>query len=123
MSDAEFEQYLRSSHAEAARSFDRTLLTLAGGALGLSVTFFVGQDPRPSSGHGWLLAGWLTLVVCLVALAVSHWTSEQAFWLLLNERDSEANRWRSWVGRLNSGALVAVTVGLACLAVFAWLNV
>lgn len=60
-------------------AFDRTLLTLSGGALGLSLTFadrFIGSDVAHASG--WLWASWVLWALSLSVMLVSHYVSTLA---------------------------------------------
>lgn len=114
--------YLRDSHTEATRSYDKTVLTLAGGALGLSITFLgdiVGPSPKST---GFVIAGWLLLASALVSVAVSFLTSERLFWHAMHESLDAVSRWNSVTGWLNVGAGVFLAAGLGSLAVFAYLN-
>jgi hypothetical protein len=121
--DYEYHLYLRSGLLEATRSFDKTILTLAGGALALSVTFIgevVGKDP---SSTNWLIAGWGSLVASLVINAVSYLTAERSFYNALHKRDQNALRWNRLTVMLNALSGGGLGLGLLWLALFAFRNI
>lgn len=61
---------LIESHNEASNSLDRALLSLAGGALGLSIAFV--KDFTPDPTHIWALrASWILLGLSLVTVVLS----------------------------------------------------
>ena len=139
-------RYLIDSEREAARSYDRWLLTLAGGSLGLSMAFAKDIAPKTGAeGWGWLLLAWLALVcaialglVCIYMSQKAHEDSLQhlddtlqefaakgndaGFWARFREEDKDG-RSALWVGRLNLISAAAFVVGVLLLCVFAYLNV
>lgn len=115
--------YLRQGVVDAWNSFDKTILTLAGGALGLSVTFaekVVGASPVATS---LLLVGWISLVMSLVFVSGSFFTAARTFHNAVVENKKRAGAWDRATLVLNSGSLAALAVGLGGLAVFAYQNV
>ncbi len=139
-------RYLIDSEAEAAKSYDKWLLTLSGGALALSMTF--AKDiafPNGADGLGWLLVAWLALVGALALGLVSIYLSQRAhenfreclddtleefvansenagFWHEVRKKQ-ERCWYARWVGYLNLFSGAAFVVGIVLLSVFACVNV
>jgi len=129
---------LIDAEREGSASFDKTLVTLAAGSLGFSLTYI--QLLRPSAPTGGsvplLILSWVFLGLSLMLIMVSFLTSQAACRrqieickeLLLDERrDTPAKPLRRPLATvtkiLNWAALSALAVGLASLAAFAILNI
>ncbi len=74
---------IESSEADAAKSFDQAMLTLSGGALGLSVTFIEHIAPRPLPWTLWILfPGMLflgfSLALTLASFLISQYACRQS---------------------------------------------
>ena len=70
---------LITSEADQARLYDRAILTLSGGALGLTLVFIRDVVPKLREGtEGYLIAGWGFLIVSLLATLISFHTSQLA---------------------------------------------
>lgn len=70
-------------------TFDRTVLTLSGGALGVSFTFveqFVGSGPAVQSGF--LLAAWIAWTSSLAIILLSHYFSTLAIRATIEQVDA-----------------------------------
>ena len=81
-------QLIEAEHAAQA-SYDRTVLALSGGALGLSITFvdkFIGD--AVSSGNGLLLASWILWALSLSCILVSHYLSALSMRKALHQLDA-----------------------------------
>jgi hypothetical protein len=106
----------------AAEGFDMAVLAISGGALTLSVTF--AKDMAPDRlGLCWLFTAWVLLVLCLVAQVVSRFTGAEAnreSYAAAGERVGGA--YDTATHLLNIAAIGLLTLGLACLAVFAGVN-
>jgi len=71
-------QLVEAEHASQT-AFDRTLLALSGGALGLSLTFvgtFIGHNA--ARAIGWLWGSWVLWAVSLSVMLISHYLSTLA---------------------------------------------
>jgi hypothetical protein len=129
---------LIDAEREGSRSFDKTLVTLAAGSLGFSLTYI--QLLRPSApvtgSVPLLVASWISLGLALMLIMISFLTSQAACRkqiaicekLLLADRvDASAAPRRNApaiiTAVLNWSALCALATGLATLATFAVVNV
>ena len=142
----EHRKYLIESELDVAKSYDRWLLTLSGGALGLSMTFAgdIASDSGVTS-PSLLLVGWLGFCAAIALGLTSIYVSQRAheesrvvldatmqdfvesgrkagFWAEVGRRQSKC--WRSkFVGRLNQVSGAAFVLGIVFLSVFACNNV
>jgi hypothetical protein len=72
-----YRAHLLELRRESQASYDRTLMALSGGALGLSLTFLkqvIGQSPPTRL----LLAAWSCWGLSLTVVLISHWCSGMA---------------------------------------------
>src|SRR5712691_2225584 len=75
---------------QACQSFDKTVIILAGGALGLSITFIQQIAPHPSRATLPLLAwAWGALVLALLIILFSLFTSQVGMQRAHHELDKE----------------------------------
>jgi hypothetical protein len=116
---------------EAARTFDKAMLTLSGGALGLSITFIRQLAPRPSAT--WLLIiAWLGLAIALLSTCIALHVSQLAFRRARDLLDDDQrgvkgalelrNSPAVWTHRLNWAATITFVLGICLLAAFAFVN-
>ena len=77
--DPEYRQWLVAAEQKAQEDFDKTVLTLSGGALGISFAFvkdIIGERPIE---HSWLLIGaWLLWALSTSAMLASFFVSRLA---------------------------------------------
>ena len=115
-----------------AQKLDSALLTLSGGAFGLSIAFInqIAPNPAPCSVK-WAVTSWVSLVVALLATVVSMWTSQPAYRRARDVLDkaygnekaaSTCNGWTTATWVLTTVAVAALGVGALALAGFAALN-
>jgi len=122
---------------EGARSFDKAILTLAAGALGLSLTFVKEIAPNMRLGTIPLLIGaWAGFCVSLLCTLVSFLTSQAACSRQLKileaeyfgNRDSRSEKinLKNWPGMLtnwlNILSIITFIAGAVFLAVFSAVN-
>lgn len=120
--DTAYENYLMETWASEVSKYDRTILSLAGGALALSVTF-IRDIASLTPEWVWMVAtGWLALIASMGLIVWSFPTTKRAIearWRYdhaLGDRLSE----RAWKRSLAAGVLLAV--GVFLVAGFALLN-
>jgi len=124
-----------SAELEVSGRYDKWILTLSGGALGLSITFIekIAKDPFPSTIPV-LAVSWGFLVLALLMGLISLVTSQSAIRECRAELDN-ANleeraphfpnkRWFAILtNSLNWGALVAFIIGVILLCTFSIKNI
>jgi hypothetical protein len=128
---AAYRDWLVTSEHAASRDFDKAVMTLAGGALGLSVTFVHGivSKAAPCSLI-WLALAWSFLALSLLSILVSILTSQHALRRAIQQVDdrtvhsvAKPGGWFSGITEgLNITAALTLVLGLIFLVVFALLN-
>ncbi len=141
--DLEYKVYLEErkslieSKFEEARLFDKAILTLAAGALGLSLTFVRQIAPQPDSWTKPILAAsWgsfsLSLLCTLISFLTSQYAcSKQIEILEGNNSETDANskeehtvhnRWGACTRKLNWASIVSFIIGAILLSIFGIAN-
>lgn len=119
---------LIGSHKDASDAFDRALMTLSAGALGLSIAFVKDIAPHPHSIWA-IKTSWVAMALALVLVMLSFAASVQVHRRLIDCLDGSRQlegepRWvRAGVTWLNWSASVAFLVGAGFLVYFAFINV
>lgn len=113
--------HLAQLRADMSNAFDKNVLTLAGGALGLSVTFVSEVMGRQPNQLGWLAWGWVLLAFSLLMVTISFILSQRTMTLAMVE-SSKATVWNRATIVTNAFALVGLVGGLGSLARFAFVN-
>ena len=138
MTDEAWDVHEAALIADAYRAhehYDKTIIALSGGALGVSLVFAL-DIVGANAGHGWLwlLGAWALWTLSLSATLLSYYTSFQANWHEIQDcrrlRRGEAVRaivpggwWNTWTLRLNPAAGVLFVLGVVSEAVFVFVNV
>ncbi|HEU5372108.1 MAG TPA: hypothetical protein VFU51_06940 [Gaiellaceae bacterium] len=114
---------LTDLHEKATDSFDRAVMTLSGGALGISLAFI--HDVAPHPRHVWVLGiGWILFALSLLLILLSFLTSERAVVRMVTAMDAgetaiARGRWTDYLNWASAGTFV---LGVGFLVLFAWLN-
>jgi len=85
----EYRTYLRQAHQMAQENFDKTVLSLSGGALGISFAFIkdiVGPDALKA--RGLLYAAWLSWGISVTLVLASFYSSQRALHRALCQLES-----------------------------------
>lgn len=131
---------LLEAEQDYGRSYDKYMLTLSGGALGLSLTFIKGVAPSGDLRCVWLVVvAWALLVVTVaIVLVMMRLTQDgheeyraildeecarggERFWQRVRERQSECRK-PTIVGCLSKGSLLSFCVGVVLLFLFTFVN-
>lgn len=139
-------RFIDESKSKAAESYDKYMITLASGALGLSILYVEKVAPRPAAGSvPWLLVAWLGFASALLAMLGSFLGSQAAWGRRLEIHDlderkrtrgrsaavlpawrrkklEKQNPWDAWTERANYAAIAFFMVGVLTFAVFTYLN-
>jgi hypothetical protein len=124
---------LVEGETKSAEQFDRTLVTLAGGGLAVSLAFIEKIAPNPKKETLWLLAiAWAGLVLSLLFILCSFLTSQRAYrqqrailevdFLDPPGTQRPVNKWAvrtMWLNRLAIGLFI---IGACMLAAFTITN-
>ena len=126
----EYRRHLILAEQKAQEDFDKALLTLSGGALGVSfafVTNVVGSPPYEYFQI--LLGGWASFVFSLVVVVLSYYFSRQALRMAIREADSQTASQRPggiftfWTEAANVTGALSFFLGLILVGTFAVINV
>ena len=122
---------------EQAASYDKWLMTLASGSLGLSITFFKEIAPRPiDDSMFWLMVAWAAFALSIIGTLASFLVSQSAHRFYVYQLDEDyiarctgqklgpfgKNSYSTCVLYLNIASLVAFTAGVGLLGRFCFLN-
>jgi len=126
---------LVNAELEQARSFDKYLLTLAGGTFGLSIVFIEKIAPDPEAGTVWLLVtAWVAFGASILSTLISFLLSQAAcsrqreildLWYRKDgklEEGEEKNLFATCTKWLNWTSMVLFITGVAFLAAFSISN-
>jgi len=134
--DLEYEVYLESrksyveSKGKSSEMFDKSILTLAAGALGLSITFInqIVETINPDTLF-WLGIAWVGLCLSILSTLISFRTSVESFEKQIKILDDSypniptiSNKYITITKALNWVSTASFIVGTGCLAVFSYIN-
>lgn len=134
--DLEYEVYLESrksyveSKGKSSEMFDKSILTLAAGALGLSITFInqIVETIKPGTLF-WLGIAWVGLCLSILSTLISFRTSVESFEKQIKILDDSypniptiSNKYITITKALNWVSTASFIVGTGCLAVFSYIN-
>jgi len=127
---SEYRQALLPAEQKAQEDFDKTVVSLSGGALGVSFAFvkdFLG-DRAPTSL--WLLeVAWVAWGLSVTAILVSYFTSRFALRRAIQQVDDRSilhqppgGKFTFWTHVLNGCGGLLFLVGVAAIGVFVFKN-
>ncbi len=123
----EHRKLLQATVQESWRSYDKTSLTLSGGALGISFAFVkdvVGKAPVTQS---WILSvGWGALALSMGLVLLSFFAAGKANERALDEFDAgkpqTGGRWGGITGWCNGAGGILLVVGVLLVLTFVVIN-
>ena len=123
--DDPYWEHLVKARETASRDYDKALLTLAGGALGISIAFIHNVAPHPKH-TAWLGMAWGLFALSLVFVVVSLLTSQYELLGAIKKYDAHEDAaihdHRYVTAGFNVAGGVAFLLGVVALVVFAFLN-
>jgi hypothetical protein len=124
-----------TAELEVSGRYDKWILTLAGGALGLSITFIekIAKAPTPET-LCWLKGAWFFLIAALLLALVSLVTSQSAIRENRSELDAANTEgrapelkfpkwWTTLTNWLNWTSLASFIIGASLLCTFSFKNI
>lgn len=126
----EYWRALASADHAASQDYDKAVMALAGGALGLSLSFIkdVVKEPVPGS-VAWIAASWMLLTIALLSTLVSMLASQRALRTAMRQlrggggaADHPGGAWSRVTHVCNASAALMLVLGLAGMICFATLN-
>lgn len=126
----DYRGWLVKADHEASQAYDKTLLTLAGGALGVSFAFVKDLAPHPTPDTiPLLIYGWSAFASSLLATLFSMLTSQFALRRAMAQHDHEelevespGGAWATATWVLSIGAGILFLIGVALVVWFAGSN-
>jgi hypothetical protein len=114
----EYRQYLVSAKQQAQNNYDKHLISLSGGALGISIAFIhniVGNHILIYTGY--LLSAWSLWTAAIALMLISFFTSRIAFDIAIKQVDTGVV-WKEHVGGVwdRITAVVNILSGLCFLS-------
>jgi hypothetical protein len=127
--DVTYRNLLNECETQAASDFDKTTVSLAGGALGVSFAFLKDIAPNPPQwALNFILApAWFALTVSLLAVLLSLIFSMKSMRYQIECLDGRRTPkleeqaggwWREWTDELNWAALIGCIAGIVLLLLF-----
>lgn len=112
----EFCRHLRSADQRSQESYDKLVIALAGGGLGVSLVVL--KDIVGANSPTWptvLVFGWSAWILCLLLALISFFTSHKGIRALLDAHaDGPCDvRTNSWI---KATVVVNISAGLSCVA-------
>ena len=128
----DYRQGLVNSKFKVAEGFDKALLALSGGALGISMTFIKDIVTRP--GYKWILViSWTCFGLAIIILLLGYLVCRKAYMQEIVSLDAiqekskktnnKKNAWTKATEVANTFALIFFITGLVLLATFIFINI
>jgi ABC-type Fe3+-siderophore transport system permease subunit len=102
--------------------YDRAVLSLAGGALALSIIFADRVAAKPAVQPHLLGWAWTSLIISMLFITFSYVPSIKQYGDRITQPIGEEKDLHNWPGWMSNLGAVALTVGLGLLARFAFVN-
>ncbi|MBK8902969.1 MAG: hypothetical protein IPM53_17395 [Anaerolineaceae bacterium] len=126
----EYRTFLINADQKAQEDFDKTILTLSGGALGISIAFVkdvIGGNPIE---YAWALAwAWISWSVSLTCILTSFYLSQQALRKSIRQVDSgeiyqetPGGRFSKFTSYANGLGIIFFILGVLLIVLFAYRN-
>lgn len=117
-------EHLFEAYKESSTQFDKNILYISSGALGLSMTFLSDVVDLPNATCKVLLTiSWVVLTLTILISLVSHYLSMKALNLEMKNLYLDVkNKMDKWVKGLNISMLVTLPLGILFLVIFISIN-
>ncbi|MBL8693168.1 MAG: hypothetical protein JNJ88_03650 [Planctomycetes bacterium] len=128
--ETKYREDLVEGRQQAQTSYDRAILTLSAGAMGVSLTFLkdIAGGGRAVQVRCSLVASWISLTLAVLFVVLSFVLSRRSFDVAIKNLDSQRNlgnlggRFARWTEISNALAGISFLVGLVALCIFAYAN-
>lgn len=126
--DNEYWNKLFEAYKESSSQFDKNILFISSGALGLSISFISDVVKLPDSSYKWILGtSWTVLTIVILFSLMSHYFSMKAINSkmenLYREKDKKSEKLNKYVRLLNLLMLIGLPIGIIGLVTFIILNI
>ncbi len=128
MSKDKYLERIYDAYFESAKQFDRQILFIASGALGISFSFIKDIVDLDSSIFKYILIfSWVLLTLVILLSLLSHYMSKQALNQKIKffefEEQGSANKLNKYVKILNISMILALVAGIVLLITFVGINI
>lgn len=119
---------LFDAYSESAKQFDKQILYIASGSIGISFSFIQKIVDLSKSGYNWLLiTSWITLTIVVLLSLTSHYIAFKALnkqlELFYQENKIKAQKLNNVVKFLNISMIALLILGIALLILFVGINI
>ncbi len=126
----EYRQWLLAAEQKSQEDFDKTVLSLSGGALGISFVFLKDViGPHPIALSGVLLGAWFSWAFSTFSILASYYLSHLALRRAISQIDDgtiyekpPGGAFAIWTATLNAIGAILFLAGVCCITVFAGAN-
>jgi hypothetical protein len=128
MGDETHREFLQRLEVQSQSAFDKSVMALSGGALGLSFAFVADIVPLEGAAHiAWLLLAWGAWAISVACVLASHIFSTLALRKEIESLDREednapARRWDRVTAYCNAAGGLLFVAGVFSVATFVCLN-
>lgn len=125
----QYRKFILEADQKSVAAFDKTLVTLSAGALGISLVFVRDILGAGNLDRGWLVIAWTFWAVSLAFSLVSHYISHCALRATLCEIDEDrldskhpGGRWTTWTEFVTVLSGICFLLGLGSILWCAYTN-
>jgi hypothetical protein len=126
-----YRQLLEQRYSEVSGAYDKAIMTLSGGGLGISIAFFKDISPNPvESTVTYILIGWIALTFSILAVLLALLFGQRALREAIDQVDkgtifhqNPGGRFTYITGFLNILSGVLFVVGIFLILIFVVKNV
>ena len=128
--DKEYRNWLIAAEQKSQESFDKTVLALSGGALGISFVFLKDVvGPKSIDSPNLLLGAWITWALSSFSILLSYYLSQLALRHAIKCVDDNnintvnpGGEFAKWTASLNASGAILFFVGVCLITLFAKFN-
>lgn len=122
--DNEYLEQLYKGFAYSSEQFDKAILFVSSGALGISITFLDKIiDLSTSSCNNILVLSWIFEAITIILFTINHYVSLQTFNSAIKAAYNENAIHSKSVKYINLLSIITLSLGLLLLIIFIFINI
>ena len=115
---------LYKGYTYSSAQFDKAILFVSSGILGISITFIEKIALLSTSQHNWLLLlSWLLEATTIALFTINHYVSVQSFNKAIKNAYNETGFESKSIKYLNLASIITLILGLILLIIFIFINI